>query len=100
MANSYTYPVARPEGTLTTDRKSNILGGAALLAETQGDKPFRLDDYFGAVDGKGGHGNLLKAVAGVGAGELYAEQVFSVLRRGASKTLLDGEQVDLRAQEG
>jgi hypothetical protein len=89
-----------PEETLKTDRKSNILGGAALLAEAQGDKPFRLDDYFGAVDGKGGRGKLVKAVAGVGAGELYAEQVFSVLRRGASKTLLDGEQVDLMAQEG
>jgi hypothetical protein len=89
-----------PEETLKTDRRSNILGGAALLAEAQGDKPFRLDDYFGAVDGKGGHGKLLKAVAGVGAGELYAEQVFGVLRRGASKTLLDGEQIDLAAQEG
>jgi hypothetical protein len=89
-----------PEETLETDRRSNILGGAALLAEAQGDKPFRLDDYFGAVDGKGGHGKLLKAVAGVGAGELYAEQVFGVLRRGASKTLLDGEHIDLAAQEG
>ena len=39
-------------------------------------------------------------MAGVGAGELYAEQVFETLRRGALATILDGEQIALPAQEG
>jgi TAT (twin-arginine translocation) pathway signal sequence len=87
------------EEQLKTDRRSNILGGAALLADAQGDRPIRLRDYFGAVSGKGGR-RLFKAVAGIGAGELYAEQVFDVLRRGTYETILDGEPVDLPSQEG
>ncbi len=89
-----------PEETLKTDRKSNILGGAALLAESQGAKPDRLGDYFGAVDGKGGRGKPYKAVAGVGAGAIFAEQVFETLKKGSSATNEDGEQVDLPSQEG
>ena len=88
-----------PEETLKTDRRSNILGAAALLAEAQGERPARLGDYFGAVSGKGRR-RLFKAVAGIGAGELYAEQVFDVLRKGTYETLLDGEQVDLPSQQG
>ena len=87
------------EEQLKTDRKSNILGGAALLREAQGERPVRLGDYFGAVSGKGRR-RLFKAVAGIGAGELYAEQVFDVLRRGTYETILDGEQVQLPSQEG
>lgn len=87
------------EEDLKTDRKSNILGGAALLADAQGERPFRLGDYFGAVDGKGGRGRTYRAVAGVGGGELYAEQVFETLKKGASATTRDGEQIDLPAQE-
>jgi hypothetical protein len=89
-----------PEERLKTDRQSNILGGAALLADSQGDKPVRLGDYFGAVDGKGGHGRHHQAVAGIGAGELFAEQVFDALRRGSSATNEDGEQIKLPSQEG
>ena len=88
-----------PEEKLKTDRKSNILGGAALLAESQGEKPPRLGDYFGAVAGKGGRGKSLEAVTGVGAGELYADQVFETLRKGSSEETLDGEEVDLPSQE-
>jgi hypothetical protein len=88
------------EEELKTDRRSNILGGAALLAESQGERPPRLGDYFGAVSGKGGRGKRHKAVAGVGAGELYAEQVFEALRRGALATIFDGEQIALPPQEG
>jgi hypothetical protein len=87
------------EKDLKRDRKSNILGGAALLAEAQGEKPARLGDYFGAVTGKGRR-KLFKAVAGIGAGELYAEQVFDVLRKGSYETILDGEQIELPSQEG
>lgn len=88
------------EEELKTDRRSNILGGAALLAESQGEKPGRLGDYFGAVDGKGGRGKPYKAVAGVGAGELFAEQVFRTLKKGSSATNENGEQVELPSQEG
>ena len=88
------------EEDLKTDRRSNILGGAALLAESQGEKPPRLGDYFGAVSGKGGRGKRHKAVAGIGAGELYAEQVFETLKRGALATIFDGGQISLPAQEG
>jgi hypothetical protein len=87
-----------PEEKLKTDRRSNILGGAALLAESQGDRPSRLTDYFGAVAGKGGRGKPYEAVAGVGAGQLYAEQVFETLRNGVSTMNLEGEQIDLPAR--
>jgi hypothetical protein len=35
------------------------------------------------VDGRGGNGKEYRAVAGVGAGELYAEQVRAALKEGA-----------------
>jgi hypothetical protein len=88
------------EEELKTDRRSNILGGAALLAEAQGEKSDRLGDYFGAVSGKGGRGKPYEAVAGIGAGRLFAEQVFETLRKGASATIGNGERVDLPSQEG
>jgi len=87
------------EEALKTDRRSNILGGAALLADAEGERPARLGDYFGAVSGKGRR-RLFKAVAGLGAGELYAEQVFDTLRKGTFETILDGEQIALPSQEG
>ena len=87
------------EEQLKSDRRSNILGGAALLAEAQGERPIRLGDYFGAVSGKGRR-RLFKAVSGVGAGDLYAEQVFDVLRRGTYEKVLDGEEIELPPQGG
>ena len=87
-----------PEEQLKTNRRSNILGGAALLAESQGEKPATLGDYFGAVAGNGGSGKPYEAVPGVGAGELYAERVFETLEQGAQADTLDGEQVSLWAQ--
>lgn len=88
-----------PEEQLKTDRRSNILGGAALLADAEGERHARLGDYFGAVSGKGKR-RFFKAVAGLGAGELYAEQVFDTLRKGSYEKLLDGEEVVLPSQEG
>ena len=82
------------EEDLKTDRRSNILGGAALLAEAEGERPARLGDYFGAISGRGKR-RFIKAVAGLGAGQIYAEQVFDTLRSGTFKTILDGEQVSL-----
>ncbi len=88
-----------PEEELKRDRGSNILGGAALLREAQGERPIRLGDYFGAVSGKGRR-RLFKAVSGIGAGDLYAEQVFDVLRRGTYEKILDGEEIELPSKEG
>lgn len=88
-----------PRETLKTDRRSNILGGAALLAEAEGERPLRLGDYFGAVSGKGKR-KFIKAVAGIGAGDRFAGQVFETLRRGASGTTSEGEQITLPPQEG
>ena len=85
------------EETLKTDRRSNILGGAALLAESQGAKATRLGGWFGAVDGRGGNGKVYMAVAGVG-GELYAEQTFDVLTSGASASIGSGESISLSAR--
>jgi hypothetical protein len=87
------------EEQLKADRKANIFGGAALLAEAQGERPFRLGDYFAAVSGKGRR-RLFKAVSGIGAGDLYAEQVFDVLRRGTYEKILDGEEIELPPQGG
>ena len=86
------------EEMLKTDRRSNILGGAALLAESQGAKATRLGDWFGAVDGRGGNGKVYMAVAGVGGGELYAEQTFDVLTSGASASIGSGESISLSAR--
>ncbi len=89
-----------PEETLKTDRRANILGGAALLAASQGrGKPTRLGEWFGAVAGRGrAPGRPLQAPSGVGGGELYAEQVFGVLKAGASATTRNGERIALEAQ--
>lgn len=88
-----------PEEALKTDRRSSILGGAALLAESEGEKPPRLGDYFGAVAGRGKR-KFIKAVAGIGAGDRFAGQVFATLRRSASGTTSEGEQLSLPSQEG
>ncbi len=88
-----------PEEKLKTDRAANIMGGAALLAESQGKKPPRLKDWLGAVDGRGGNGREYKTIAGVGAGELYVEQVKDALLKGAEARTRRGERVVLRAQD-
>ncbi len=88
-----------PEEELIADRRSNILGGAALLAESQGEKPATLSEWFGAIDGRGGNGKIFEAVAGIGAGEIFAGEIFRALREGPSETTLDGEQIALEARE-
>ena len=113
-----------PEEKLKTDRRSNIRGGAALLAESQkaqgrsvlqgqalGRAPDQselgqeeLNDWVGAVSGKGAFRRLgvradAPAAAGVGGGELYAEQVAGALKSGASGRTKAGERVTLKAQD-
>jgi hypothetical protein len=90
-----------PEEELKTDRAANIRGGAALLASAVGtQKPSRLAGFFGAVTGRGGaSGKDYQAVAGIGSGEIYAEQVFDALRRGIpEQKLKSGERISLEAQ--
>jgi len=91
-----------PEDELKTDRRSNVLGGAALLAASQGSgKPTRLGEWFGALAGRGrAPGRAFKAPSGIGGGELYAGQVFETLRSGASATTRGGERIALEAQGG
>jgi hypothetical protein len=86
-----------PEEELKMNRAANIRGGGALLASSAGGcVPENLSGFFGAVAGRGlATGQNYVAVSGVGGGELYAEQVFEVLRTGASKTISSGEMVSL-----
>jgi hypothetical protein len=87
-----------PEEELKTNRAANIRGGAALLASSVGqEKPSRLAGFFGAVAGRGrAPGKNYQAVAGVGGGELYAEQVFEALKRGVpEEKLKSGERLSL-----
>ncbi len=112
-----------PEEKLKTDRAANIRGGAALLAESQkaqGRKALRsqmqkkileqqgldteeLDGWVEALSGKGVFRKLgvktnEPAPAGVGGGELYAEQVTEALKKGAYGRTKAGEQVTLKSQ--
>ena len=87
-----------PEDELKTDRKANILGGAALLARSQGEKPLKLNEWLGAVNGEGGNGKTYEAVAGVGGGDLYVDQVIEALRNGAKAEISTGETVVLPPQ--
>lgn len=88
-----------PEERLKTDRASNIMGGAALLAKSQGERPPRLGDYFGAVDGRGGRGKEYRAVSGIGAGEPFAREVFGKLERGARVRTRAGHEIALRPRD-
>lgn len=90
-----------PEEELKTDRAANIRGGAALLANAVGaQKPSRLAGFFGAVAGRGSApGKDYQAVAGIGGGELYAEQVFDAIHRGIpEQRLASGERLSLKPQ--
>jgi hypothetical protein len=75
------------EEELKTDRASNILGGAAVLAGIQGqDKPSGLDGWQ-------------EAVAEYGGIDLYAIEVYETLQEGAAATISTGESVELAPQD-
>ena len=89
------------EEELKTNRAANIRGGAALLISSLGpEKPSRLVDFFGVLAGRGrAPGKNYQAVAGVGGGELYAEQVLEALERGVpEEKLKSGERLSLEAR--
>jgi hypothetical protein len=86
---------------LMSDRAANLAGGAALLALSQGrGAPRRASDWLPAVSGAGGHGPTVHAIAGVGGGELYAEQVADALSSGFFLRTSDGESLVLAARSG
>jgi hypothetical protein len=113
-----------PEQKLKTDRRSNIRGGAALLAESrkkQGRPVLRgpaqalatdqsglnrdeLVSWVEAVSGRGvftalGVRQQAPAAAGVGGGSVYAEQVAEALSRGFAGRNKAGERVTLKAHQ-
>lgn len=79
---------------LRTDPAANIAGGAALLAAAQRElgEPLSADpaDWYGAVALFSGADDLRTARA-------YADDVFAVIRDGASRTVDTGERVVLAA---
>jgi hypothetical protein len=75
------------EARLKNDRSANIEGGAALLSDLLGKtRPKRLDGWQ----------ELLTQYADT---ELYANQVYGVLKRGASLTISTGERLKLSPQD-
>jgi N-acetyl-anhydromuramyl-L-alanine amidase AmpD len=68
---------------LKSDRAANVRGGAAVLADLAAErKPSDLGGWYDAVSDYGG-------------GALYAEQVYEVLKGGASATTTTGEHLEL-----
>ncbi|MBV8933890.1 MAG: N-acetylmuramoyl-L-alanine amidase, partial [Kutzneria sp.] len=79
---------------LRSDPAQNIRGGAALLADYQRrlglGRSARGADWYGAVAGYGG-------ATDTGAAGDFANEVFSTIRQGTSRTTDDGQQVRLTA---
>ncbi|HSL00827.1 MAG TPA: N-acetylmuramoyl-L-alanine amidase, partial [Rubrobacteraceae bacterium] len=75
------------EEKLKNSRAANVRGGAAVLAEMQGEKrPSDLNAWQ-------------EAVSEYGDSDLYAVEVFQTLQEGASETISTGETLSLPAQE-
>ncbi|HEY5989684.1 MAG TPA: N-acetylmuramoyl-L-alanine amidase, partial [Streptosporangiaceae bacterium] len=84
--------------TLKTDERQNIRGAAALLARyarslSGGSLPAALGNWYGAVADYSGATDM-------GSAQLFADDVFGALRRGASLTSTDGQTLDLAATPG
>lgn len=88
-----------PEEELKVDRRSNILGGAALLSEyvqQASDKPQSIMELRPALAGRGN----VKSPGGVGGGnDLFAEEVMQNLQDGFSEMSESGAQITLEAQD-
>ena len=75
------------EEELKNERAANVRGGAAVLAEIQGqEKPSELDGWQ-------------EAVAEYGGIDLYAVEVYEALEEGASATISTGESLELAPQD-
>ncbi|MER5790605.1 N-acetylmuramoyl-L-alanine amidase [Streptomyces sp. NPDC001980] len=86
-----------PAGKLRTDAAANVRGGAALLAATQRHlgKPLSADpdDWWQAVERFPGTRDVTSATT-------YANDVFDLIRRGAHRTTIEGQEVALPATPG
>jgi len=86
---------------LMSDRAANLAGGAALLAWSQGrGTPPQTSGWLPALSGAGGHGPAVHATAGVGGGDLYAEQVADALSSGFSLVTSSGDRLTLTPRNG
>lgn len=89
-----------PEDELKRDRASNIRGGAALLAKSRRSVPAQAANGIAraarAVEGT----PAIDAIAGVGGGEVYQEQVIEALGSGVSGRTRSGERLEVAPQEG
>jgi len=75
-----------PEDQLKTDRASNVRGGAAVLSEMAGEnRPSDLDGWYDTVSSYGDSAQ-------------YADQVYKVLKSGASADTSTGEHLVLAPQ--
>ncbi|MFF4604696.1 N-acetylmuramoyl-L-alanine amidase [Streptomyces sp. NPDC001339] len=81
-----------PAGKLRTDPAANVLGGAALLAAEQRKLGLPADadpaQWYAAVAHYGGQNDAA-------AGQAFADEVFTVMRRGQSRTTDTGQRVTL-----
>jgi hypothetical protein len=86
-----------PASRLKTDPAENIRGGAALLASYEkkltGGTPADPSQWYGAVA-------RFSQLTGTQGARGFADGVFGVLARGASRTTDDGQHVSLTAQAG
>lgn len=89
------------EETLKGERVANIRGAAAVLAKSRRAVGGRATEDLGvALEAVEGATVIDDAVAGVGGGELYQEQVLAVLKSGVSGETGSGERLEIPAQEG
>ncbi|MFI9803946.1 N-acetylmuramoyl-L-alanine amidase [Streptomyces sp. NPDC052301] len=86
-----------PAGRLRTDAAANVRGGAALLAATQRQlgKPLSNNptDWWEAV-------KRFPGTADVTSAATYANDVFSLIHKGAHRTTAEGQKVSLPASPG
>lgn len=88
------------EEDLKNDRAANIRGGAALLAKARRSVPAQAANGLAraaqAVEGT----PAMDAIAGVGGGEVYQEQIVEALKNGVSGDTSSGERLALAPQGG
>ncbi|MGW7236508.1 N-acetylmuramoyl-L-alanine amidase [Streptomyces sp. NPDC054804] len=86
-----------PPAALRTDAVANVRGGAALLAAAQRHlgKPLsnNPEDWWQAVERFPGTRDIATATT-------YADDVFTLIRRGAHRTTAEGQEVTLAASPG
>ncbi|MEV6839458.1 peptidoglycan recognition family protein [Streptomyces sp. NPDC051133] len=89
--------IGAPAGRLRTDAVANVRGGAALLAATQRQlgKPLSDNpaDWWEAV-------KRFPGTADVTSAATYANDVFSLIHKGAHRTTAEGQKISLPASPG